>query len=215
MEDSLIYKGLREKLIKSLRQKNIRNEEVLQAMVKVPRHFFFDSAFHQIAYEDRAFPIAAQQTISQPWTVARQTELLNITAKQPMKILEVGTGSGYQASILAQMNMQVFSIERQKELFLQLKNFDYIKRFSNLSIFYGDGYEGIKNEAPFDRIIITAGASIIPPKLIEQIKPNGIMVLPLGEQHQQLLRITKTENNGLQQEFFEPCVFVPMLKGKI
>ncbi|MGL6022122.1 MAG: protein-L-isoaspartate(D-aspartate) O-methyltransferase [Chitinophagaceae bacterium] len=215
MEDSLIYQGKREKLIKSLRQKNIRNEEVLQAMMRVPRHFFFNSALFYIAYEDRAFPISAQQTISQPWMVARQTELLNITSKHPMKILEIGTGSGYQACVLAQMNMQVFSIERQKELFLQLKNFQYIKQYTNLSIFYGDGFEGIVQEAPFDRIIITAGASVVPIKLIEQLKINGIMVLPFGKGEQQILRITKTGNNTIEREFFESCTFVPMLPGKV
>src|ERR1700712_2248832 len=155
-EDSYRHKGLRKKLMDQLREKGITDEAVLHAMNSIPRHFFLDSAFDEVAYEDRAFPIAVGQTISQPYTVAYQTQLLEI--KPFEKILEIGTGSAYQCSVLAEMRAQVFTIERQKQLFDNNKKFGYLKKYTNIKFFYGDGYEGLPTYAPFDKVIITAAA---------------------------------------------------------
>src|SRR5664279_5189645 len=167
-EDTYRHKGLRKKLIDSLRQKGITNEQVLEAMVNIPRHFFLDTALDHIAYEDRAFPIQEGQTISQPYTVAYQTQLLEVEPYD--KILEIGTGSAYQASVLAEMGANIFTIERQKKLFEHNKEFIFRKKYPNIKFFYGDGFEGLPTYAPFDKILITAAAPYIPPKLIEQLK---------------------------------------------
>ena len=213
-EDTYRHKGLRKKLVDTVRGKGITDERVLSALDKVPRHFFLDSAFDELAYEDRAFPIGEGQTISQPYTVAYQTQLLEI--KPFLKVLEIGTGSGYQAVILAEMGAQVYTIERQKKLFDENKNFDYLKRYLSIKCFYGDGYEGLPTFAPFDRVLITAAAPDFPPKLIEQLKPGGMMVLPLGMgEVQRMMRITKLENGALREEVFDNFSFVPMLGGKI
>lgn len=210
-EDSYRHKGLRKKLIDSIREKGITDERVLIAMQNVPRHFFLDTALDHIAYEDRAFPIAEGQTISQPYTVAYQTQLLNIKTHE--KILEIGTGSGYQATILAEMGVNVYTIERQKKLFVQNKG-AFGKKYSNIKFFYGDGFEGLPTYAPFDKIIITAAAPFIPPKLIQQLKNGGCIVLPLDEGVlQRMLRLTKTEH-GIEEESFQNFSFVPMLFGK-
>ena len=210
-EDSYRHKGLRKKLIDSIREKGITDERVLIAMQNVPRHFFLDTALDHIAYEDRAFPIAEGQTISQPYTVAYQTQLLNIKTHE--KILEIGTGSGYQATILAEMGVNVYTIERQKKLFVQNKG-AFGKKYSNIKFFYGDGFEGLPTYAPFDKIIITAAAPFIPPKLIQQLKNGGCIVLPLDEGVlQRMLRLTKTEH-GIEEESFQNFSFVPMLSGK-
>jgi protein-L-isoaspartate(D-aspartate) O-methyltransferase len=212
-EDTYRHKGLRKKLIDSIREKGIRDEKVLNAMMNIPRHFFLDTALQDIAYEDRAFPIAEGQTISQPYTVAFQTELLQV--KQYDKILEIGTGSVYQASVLAEMKAQVFTIERQKKLYEKNQHFIFRSKYPNIKFFYGDGFEGLPTYAPFDKIIITAGAPIIPPKLIEQLKPGGTMVIPLDEgESQRMLRIIKNAK-GFEEEVFNNFSFVPMLKGKI
>ncbi len=211
-EDTYRHKGLRKKLIDSIRDKGITDENVLNAMMNIPRHFFLDTALQDIAYQDRAFPIAEGQTISQPYTVAYQTQLLQV--KQYDKVLEIGTGSVYQASVLAEMGAQVFTIERQKKLYEKNKNFIFKSKYPNIKFFYGDGFEGLPTYAPFDKIVITAAAPLIPPKLIEQLKPGGKMVLPLDEgKYQRMLRITKTEE-GYEEEAFENFSFVPMLKGK-
>jgi protein-L-isoaspartate(D-aspartate) O-methyltransferase len=212
-EDSYQHKGLRKKLMEVLKEKGISDERVLQAMGNIPRHYFLDSAFDKIAYEDRAFPISEGQTISQPYTVAYQTQLLQL--KPNDKILEIGTGSIYQATVLAEMSAKVFTIERQKKLFDKTKTFIFKNQYPNLKFFYGDGYEGLPTYAPFDKVIITAAAPFIPPKLIAQLKPGGKMVIPVDEDHQQrMLRITKNEDGTTSEEAFENFSFVPMLSGR-
>jgi protein-L-isoaspartate(D-aspartate) O-methyltransferase len=212
-EDSYQHKGLRKKLIDLLREKGISDENVLKAMNNIPRHYFLDSAFDKIAYEDRAFPISEGQTISQPYTVAYQTQLLQV--KPNDKVLEIGTGSIYQATVLAEMGAKIFTIERQKKLFEQTKQFIFKNRYPNLKFFYGDGFEGLPTFAPFDKVIITAAAPFIPPKLIDQLKPGGKMVIPVDEDHhQRMLRITKNEDGSLSEEAFENFSFVPMLSGR-
>ncbi|MBP6432296.1 MAG: protein-L-isoaspartate(D-aspartate) O-methyltransferase [Ferruginibacter sp.] len=212
-EDTYRHKGLRKKLVDLLRTKGITDENVLTAINSIPRHYFLDSAFDEIAYEDRAFPIAACQTISQPYTVAYQTQLLQI--KPFDKVLEIGTGSVYQATVLAEMGAKVFTIERQKELFDKTKLFIFKTQYSNLKFFYGDGYEGLPTYGPFDKIIITAAAPFIPPKLIEQLKTGGFMVIPVDEgEHQRMLRLTKRADGGYDEEAFDNFSFVPMLAGK-
>jgi protein-L-isoaspartate(D-aspartate) O-methyltransferase len=212
-EDTYRHKGLRKKLVELLRSKGITDESVLTAMNNIPRHYFLDSAFDEIAYEDRAFPIAEQQTISQPYTVAYQTQLLQV--KSHDKILEIGTGSIYQATVLAEMGAKVFTIERQKVLFEKTKQYIFRTQYPNLKFFYGDGYEGLPTYAPFDKVIITAAAPFIPPKLVAQMKPGGKMVIPVDEaEHQRMLRITKNADGSTTEEAFEHFSFVPMLAGK-
>jgi protein-L-isoaspartate(D-aspartate) O-methyltransferase len=212
-EDSYRHKGLRKKLVEVIKNKGINDEKVLAAIENIPRHFFLDSAFDEVAYEDRAFPISSGQTISQPYTVAYQTQLLEI--KPFLKVLEIGTGSAYQASVLAEMGAQVFTIERQKKIFEANKKFSYIKKYPNIKYFYGDGYEGLPTYAPFDRVLITAAAPEIPQKLIAQLKPGGMMVIPVGSGNLQTMkRITKNEDGTLKEEAFDLFSFVPMLGGK-
>lgn len=212
-EDSYLHKGLRKKLVDQIREKGITDEAVLAAISNVPRHFFLDSAFEKQAYEDRAFPIGEDQTISQPYTVAYQTQLLQIKSFE--KVLEVGTGSAYQASVLAELKAKVYSIERQKKLFDSNKNFKYLNQYPSLRMFYGDGFEGLPTYAPFDKILITAAAPYVPEKLLEQLKPGGWMVLPLDEgENQRMHRITKQVDGSLIEEKFDEFSFVPMLVGK-
>ena len=212
MQDTYRHKGLRMKLVQEIRSKGILDEKVLRAIEKVPRHFFMDSGFISFAYRDQAFPIGAGQTISQPYTVAFQTELLQL--KKHEKVLEVGTGSGYQAAILAEMGAKVFSIERQRELFIKaqalLPSMGYKLRF-----FYGDGYEGLPSFAPFDKILITAAAPLIPQKLVDQLKTGGLLVLPLGQGSSQVMTVVeKTGEQEYQTHQYGHFVFVPLLKGK-
>ena len=212
-EDTYRHKGLRKKLIDTLMAKGITDDKVLEAMNNIPRHYFLDSALDEIAYEDRAFPISEGQTISQPYTVAYQTQLLEVKAND--KILEIGTGSIYQASVLAEMGAKVFTIERQKKLFEKTRQFIFRSKYPNLKFFYGDGFEGLPTYAPFDKVIITAAAPLIPPKLIDQLKTGGKMIIPLNEdEHQRMLRITKNADGSIMEEAFENFSFVPMLKGK-
>ncbi len=212
-EDTYRHKGLRKKLMDTLRDKGITDQDVLAAMNNIPRHFFLDSAFDEIAYEDRAFPISEAQTISQPYTVAYQTQLLQV--KPFDKILEIGTGSIYQATVLAEMGAKVFTIERQKVLFDKTKNYIFKTKYPNLKFFFGDGFEGLPTFAPFDKVIITAAAPLVPPKLIEQLKPGGKMIIPVNEgAHQRMLRITKKEDGTTCEEAFLNFSFVPMLAGK-
>src|SRR5687767_12078425 len=173
-EDTYRHKGLRKKLVDGIRSKGITDERLLDAIYSIPRHFFLDSAFDEVAYEDRAFPIAEGQTISQPYTVAYQTQLLEV--KPYEKVLEIGTGSGYQAIILGEINAQVYTIERQKKLFEEHRGFILRSKYPNIKYFYGDGFEGLPTYAPFDKVIVTAAAPYIPPKLIEQLKIGGKMV---------------------------------------
>jgi protein-L-isoaspartate(D-aspartate) O-methyltransferase len=182
-------------------------------MNQIPRHFFMDSALDQTAYEDRAFPIGEGQTISQPYTVAYQTQLLEI--KPFDKVLEIGTGSTYQASVLAEMGAQVYTIERQKKLFESNKQFPFIKKYPSIKFFYGDGYEGLPMFAPFDKVIITAAAPFIPPKLVQQLKTGGKMIIPLNEDNlQRMHRLTKQADGSVVEEKFDQFSFVPMLVGK-
>jgi len=212
-EDTYRHKGLRKKLVDILRAKDIGDENVLTAINNIPRHYFLDSAFDDIAYEDRAFPIAEGQTISQPYTVAYQTQLLQV--KPFDKVLEIGTGSVYQSTVLAEMGATVYTIERQKKLFENTKQFVFKTKYPNIKFFFGDGYEGLPTFAPFDSVIITAAAPFIPPKLIEQLKPGGRMVIPVDEgEHQRMLRITKNADGTTTEESFENFSFVPMLTGK-
>lgn len=212
-EDTYRHKGLRKKLIDSLREKGISDETVLEAMNSIPRHQFMDSALDNIAYEDRAFPIAAGQTISQPYTVAYQTQLLQL--KPNDKVLEIGTGSIYQATVLAELGAKVFTIERQKDLFEKTKKYIFKSKYPNLKFFYGDGFEGLPTYGPFDKVLITAAAPFIPPKLIAQLKTGGMMVVPVDEgPHQRMLRLTKKEDGTYSEETFDNFSFVPMLKGK-
>jgi protein-L-isoaspartate(D-aspartate) O-methyltransferase len=212
-EDTYRHKGLRKKLVDIVKEKGITDERVLHAINTVPRHFFLDSAFDEKAYEDKAFPIAEGQTISQPYTVAYQSQLLDV--KPFLKVLEIGTGSAYQAVILAELGAQVYTIERQKKLFDANKEFEWLKKYRSIRFFYGDGYEGLPTFAPFDRIIITAAAPEIPQKLINQLKAGGSMVIPVGSgEVQRMMRITKLENGALKEEVFDNFSFVPMLGGK-
>jgi protein-L-isoaspartate(D-aspartate) O-methyltransferase len=210
--DTFRHKGLRKILVESIRAKGITDKNVLAALEAVPRHFFFDSSFLEFAYEDKPFPIGAGQTISQPYTVAFQTELLKIQKND--KVLEVGTGSGYQACILAKMGAKVFSIERQKSLFQKIKKLlpemDY-----TIKVFYGDGYKGLPPFAPFDKILVTAAAPYIPQPLIEQLKPGGILVVPVGEGDVQIMhRIIKDAEGNLTTEHHGTFRFVPLLGDK-
>src|ERR1700748_899031 len=212
-EDTYRHKGKRKQLVDIVRKKGTTDERVLQAIGDLPRHFFMDSALDNIAYEDRAFPIGEGQTISQPYTVAYQSQLLEV--KPFEKVLEIGTGSAYQASVLAEMGAQVFTIERQKKLFDNNKQFAYLKKYPSLKLFYGDGFEGLPTYGPFDKVIITAAAPFIPPKLVEQLKPGGRMVIPVGEGDvQRMLRLTKQPDGSTKEETYENFSFVPMLGGK-
>ena len=212
--DAYLHKGLREKLVLLLREKGITDENVLAAIGKIPRHFFLDSAFDKIAYEDRAFPIAADQTISQPYTVAYQTQLLQI--KRGDKVLEIGTGSMYQTSVLAEMGAQVFTIERQKQLFDKTAKYVFKDLYLNVQFFFGDGFEGLPDLAPFDKILITAAAPHLPEKLWAQLKTSGKMIIPLDESEtaQRMMRLTKKRDGSVKKEAFDQFSFVPMLQGK-
>lgn len=211
-EDSYRHKGMRKIMVEDLRSKGISDENVLNAINAVPRHVFLDSSFLEFAYQDKAFPIGSGQTISHPYTVAFQTSLLEI--KKNCKVLEIGTGSGYQACVLAEMGAKVFSIERQRKLYTKTKaflsEFPYI-----IKMFLGDGNKGLPTYGPFDRILVTAAAPEIPQQLIEQLKTGGMMVIPLSENgdSQTMLRITKLEDGSLKQESFGDFRFVPMLKN--
>jgi protein-L-isoaspartate(D-aspartate) O-methyltransferase len=212
-EDSYRHKGMRKKLMDILREKGISDERVLTAMNNIPRHYFLDTALDNIAYEDRAFPIGEGQTISQPYTVAYQSQLLQVRPTD--KILEIGTGSIYQATVLAEMGAKVFTIERQKNLFEKSKVYVFKSKYPHLKFFYGDGFEGLPTYAPFDKVIVTAAAPFIPPKLIQQMKVGGLMIIPVDEGDQQrMLRLTKNEDGSYSEEVFENFSFVPMLKGR-
>jgi protein-L-isoaspartate(D-aspartate) O-methyltransferase len=212
MLDTYKHKGLRRKLVETIRQKGIADENVLKAIENIPRHLFLDSTFQNHAYEDKPFPIGSGQTISQPYTVAFQTELLHINKRD--KVLEIGTGSGYQACVLLELGAVVFSIERQKALYLKTKSFLAALGY-NSRLFYGDGYKGLPAFAPFDKIIVTAGAPDIPQALVEQLKVGGIMVIPVGSGSvQNMICIYKTESGELLKREHGTFRFVPLLSDK-
>lgn len=209
--DSYRHKGLRKQLVQLIRSKGIKDEAVLSAIEEIPRHWFMDSSFLEFAYQDKAFPIGSGQTISQPYTVAFQTELLQI--KKNEKVLEVGTGSGYQASVLVKMGAKVFSIERQKNLFQKTKVFLPSIGYRP-KLFFGDGYAGLPAFAPFDKIIITCGAPYIPEVLIAQLKQGGIMVVPVGDDVQTMTTLIKTSETEYVVKEHGSFRFVPMLGDK-
>jgi protein-L-isoaspartate(D-aspartate) O-methyltransferase len=209
--DSLQHKGLRKRLVETIAEKGITDQQILAAIGKIPRHLFMESGFEKFAYKDQAFPISAGQTISQPYTVAFQSQLLQI--KPNSKILEVGTGSGYQAAVLVELGAQVFTIERQRELFIKvqqlLPSLGYHPRF-----FFGDGYKGLPTYGPFDGIIVTAGAPFIPEDLKTQLKAGGRLVIPVGAgSHQVMTLIVRIDENRFEQKELGNFVFVPLLKG--
>lgn len=210
MEDTFKHQGWRRQMVQALRDKGIANEQVLQAMTTVPRHLFLETMLDYMAYEDRALPIRCGQTISQPSTVAFQSALLD--TKPEMKILEVGTGSGYQTAVLCSMGLRVFTVERQKELYDVTK-----KRLQTLKYrakcFLGDGYKGLPEYGPFDRILITCGAPEIPECLLSQLKTEGVMVIPVGGEQQEMIRIVKMGDrpDELLVQHYGNCNFVPML----
>ncbi len=210
--DSFRHKGLRKKLIDSVRSKGIMNEDVLAAMGRVPRHLFMDSGFVNFSYTDKAFPIAAGQTISQPYTVAFQTELLEV--KKHLKVLEIGTGSGYQTAVLLELGARVYTIERQRQLFL-----DAQKTLGPLNykpiFFYGDGYVGLPAYEPFDRILITAAAPEIPQLLLNQLAVGGILVVPEGDKFgQKMVRVVREQEDHFERSEHGHFSFVPLLRGK-
>lgn len=213
MQDSYKHKGMRKQLIQQLREKGITNELILDAFDAIPRHFFLDLAFEQQAYSNMAFQIGAGQTISHPYTVAFQTSLLEL--KKGEKVLEIGTGSGFQTCILCKLGVKVFSIERQKELHLKAKRI--IDHFGfTPKLFFGDGYEGKETFAPFDKVLVTCGAPFIPPKLLQQLKPGGIMIIPVGDSDsQEMHRITKISDSEYKEEVFGNFSFVPMLEKTV
>ena len=213
LEDNYRHKGLRSQLVNQLRQEGVYDETVLAAIGEVPRHVFLDSSFVEFAYADQPFPIGSGQTISQPSTVAFQSQLLKV--ERGMKVLEIGTGSGYQACVLAALGAKVFTIERQRNLFFRTK--EILEQLSyRVKPFLGDGYEGLPTYAPFDRILITAGAPTVPQKLVEQLKNGGIMVIPMDNatgEGQIMVRLTKNADGTLAREEFGDFKFVPMLTG--
>ena len=209
LEDSYKAKGLRRQLVKEIEGKGIKSATVLSAIGKMPRHVFFDSIFLEHAYEDKAFPIGEKQTISQPYTVAFQTELLNVSKGD--KILEIGTGSGYQAAILLELGAEVFTIEYNQKLFQKTMNF-LPKLGYNPHFFQGDGSLGLPKHAPYDSIVVTAGAPNIPDTLIKQLKIGGVLVIPVGDQKQQkMIAIKKLSQNKASKKEFSHFSFVPLL----
>ena len=211
MNDTPRHATLRRRLAEQLYAKGIKNTRVLNAIASVPRHLFMNSTLEPFAYNDNAYPIGADQTISQPWTVAYQTELLN--PQEGEKVLEIGTGSGYQSAVLACCGASVYTVERIKNLYVSAT-----KRFSELNIKvtckYGDGYEGWAEMAPYDKIIVTAGADSVPHNLLVQCKIGGSIVIPIMENNElRMIRLTRMSENNFSKEDFGTCAFVPMLKG--
>ncbi|SFZ94556.1 protein-L-isoaspartate(D-aspartate) O-methyltransferase [Flaviramulus basaltis] len=212
MKDTFKHKGLRQQLVNVLKNKGITNEKVLSAIGKIPRHLFMDSSFLDHAYQDKAFPIAADQTISQPYTVAFQTELMQV--KSGDKVLEIGTGSGYQTAVLCELGTKVFSIERQQELFKKTSNFLPKLGYRAKKLIFGDGYKGLKEEAPFDSIIVTAGAPFVPKPLLSQLKIGGRLVIPVGDDVQIMTLFIRKGQKEFEQEEFGEFRFVPLLEDK-
>lgn len=213
MQDTIKQKGLRRQLISSLKAKGILNETVLGVMTKIPRHFFMDPSLVNFAYEDKAYPILANQTISQPYTVAFQTELLEVSTFH--KVLEIGTGSGYQTAILLGLTSNVYTIERQQSLFKQTQRLFLQLGLRPKKQIFGDGYKGLPKIAPFDRIIVTAGAPEVPKSLMNQLAIGGKLIIPLGANTQIMTRFTRTSTLVFDKEEFGKFKFVPLLENKI
>lgn len=212
MQDTFRQQGLRKRLVGELKDLGIQDEKVLAAIQKIPRHFFMDASFEEKAYDNIPFPIGRGQTISNPFTVAYQTQLLEI--EEGDTVLEIGTGSGYQAAVLAELDVVLYTIERHQPLSNKAEKLLHELKYNNVKCFYGDGFEGLPSFAPFDKIIITAAAPEIPQKLLDQLAIGGSMVIPFGESNtQKMLRIKRLVNNHYEKEIFDTFTFVPMLKG--
>jgi len=212
VKDTLKHQGLRNQLAKVIAAKGIENKNVLAAIAKIPRHLFLDSSFESFAYQDKAFPILADQTISQPYTVAYQTQLLEIMPGD--KVLEIGTGSGYQTAVLMEMQAEVYTIERQNELFKKTKLFLPKLGYRPRYLGFGDGYKGLPDHAPFDKIIVTAGAPYVPKALLAQLKLGGMLVIPVGTTKQIMYLYKRTAVKHFEKHELEACKFVPMLEKK-
>lgn len=212
MKDTFKHKGLRQKLVETIKNKGIEDENVLHAIGDIPRHLFMDSGFLDHAYQDKAFPIAADQTISQPYTVAFQTQLLKV--KKGDKVLEIGTGSGYQTAVLCVLGAKVYSIERQLELFKKTSKFLPKIGYRAKKLVFGDGYKGLPEEAPFDSIIVTAGAPFVPKPLLQQLKIGGRLVIPVGDNVQVMTLYIRTGEKEFEQHEFGEFRFVPLLEDK-
>jgi len=212
MKDTFTHQGMRKKLIRTLEKKGIGDRNVLEAMGRVPRHLFMDSGFVDHAYVDKAFPIGAEQTISQPYTVARQTELLQV--KKEDKVLEIGTGSGYQAAVLLEMGIRLYTIERQNELFKKAQLFLPKLGYKPKRMVFGDGYIGLEEDAPYDGIVVTAGAPFVPQPLLAQLKVGGRLVIPVGEPVQIMTVFTRKSESEFEKEEFGEFRFVPLLEDK-
>lgn len=212
MKDTYKHKGLRQKLVEIVKKKGIEDQKVLDAIGKIPRHLFMDSGFLDHAYQDKAFPIAAGQTISQPYTVAFQTELLQLKAGD--KVLEIGTGSGYQTAVLCELGAKVYSIERQLELFKITSKFLPKLGYRPKKLIFGDGYKGLKEEAPFDGIIVTAGAPFVPKPLMSQLAIGGRLVIPVGDDVQVMTLFIRNGPKDFEKHEFGEFRFVPLLEDK-
>jgi protein-L-isoaspartate(D-aspartate) O-methyltransferase len=213
VKDTYRHKGLRKKLVDQIHAKGITNKKLLAAMEALPRHFFLEKAFEEWAYQDKPFPIGQEQTISQPYTVAYQTNLLEVEQRQ--KVLEIGTGSGYQAAILALLGARVYTVERQAVLYHRAKALLHALGMGNIRCYHRDGYKGLPEFAPFDRILVTAGATEIPQPLLDQLAIGGKLVIPVGKALQKMLRITRTNETEYEKEVFANFKFVPFLKGTV
>ena len=212
MEDSIKYQGLRRHLVELLKSKGIDSKSVLKAVGNVPRQYFMDQSLINFSYEDQAYPISSNQTISQPFTVAFQTQLLEIETEN--KILEIGTGSGYQTAILLELSSQIYTIERQQKLFKKTQRLFKSLGLRPKKVIFGDGILGLPDDAPFDRILVTAGASQVPKNLLDQLKIGGKLVIPVGLKEQEMLRFTRISEKEFNKESFGKFRFVPLLNDK-
>lgn len=212
MEDTTKHQGLRRQLIEILQEKGISSAQVLQVMSSIPRHFFMDPGLVNFAYEDQAYPIAADQTISQPFTVAFQTQLLEVAPHH--KVLEIGTGSGYQTAVLLGLSSQIYTVERQQELFKKTQRLFTKLNLRPKKVVFGDGYKGLPTTAPYDRILVTAGAPEVPKELLEQLTIGGKLVIPVGRKEQIMMRFSKTSEKNFDKESFGKFRFVPLLNNK-
>lgn len=211
-KDNYRHKGKRQQLVETVKRKGVTDEKVLKAIGKIPRHLFMDSSFEDHAYQDKAFPIAADQTISQPYTVAFQTELLEVSKTD--SVLEIGTGSGYQTAVLCELGAKVYSIERQRELYKKTKNFLEKIGYRPKQLSFGDGYKGWPEYAPFDKIIVTAGAPHLPKTLLGQLKVGGKMVIPIGKDVQVMTLFTRKSDTEFDKKEYGDFRFVPLLEDK-
>ncbi len=212
MKDTFKQQGKRKQLVEKLKDKGIKDKRVLEAINRIPRHLFMDSSFEDFAYQDKAFPIAEGQTISQPFTVAFQTELMQV--EKGDKVLEIGTGSGYQTAVLCEIGAQVYSIERQQKLFKTTKRFLEKLGYRPKYLSFGDGYKGLADYAPFDKIIVTAGAPFVPKPLMAQLKIGGRLVIPVGEDPQIMTLFVRTAKDKFDKHTYGEFRFVPLLENK-